>query len=331
MKSLILAASLLLIAASSNSQTIVKAVVNGDWNTSGTWNLNRVPVNGDSVVIPVNKIVTISKDENYKNSTLEIAIYGTLSFIGGGSKLTLNSSSTITVYPSAFIITDNPSSSQSITIGSNKVYTSADNVIAGPQLANSTTPSFIPFSFPIVTLPVKFESFMLSMETSDILVQWSTAEEINSATYEVQKSVDAKNWNTIAYVMAAVNSSSVNNYSYKDKEVSSSVCYYRIKEVDQNGSVTYTSIRSIRTEAVSSTYNIKIANSEHTVFIQFQQQVKGNVMIRFISLRGQVITQQVVNQPVGQLTLNANSNLKGNYIVSVSNGQDVSVAKQIIL
>jgi DNA-directed RNA polymerase beta' subunit len=172
---------------------------------------------------------------------------------------------------------------------------------------------------------------MLSLESSDILIEWTTAEEINSATYEVQKSVDAKNWNTIAYVMAAVNSSSTSNYSYKDKELTSSLIYYRIKEVDQNGSITYTSIRSIRTETSASLNNIKIENSEHTVFIQFQQQVKGNVMIRFISLSGQILTQQVVNQPVGQLTLNANSNLKGNYIVSVSNGQDVAIAKQIIL
>jgi hypothetical protein len=172
---------------------------------------------------------------------------------------------------------------------------------------------------------------MLSLETTDVLIQWSTAQEINSATYEIQKSVDAKSWNTIAYVMAAVNASSTSSYSYKDKELTSSVVYYRIKEVDQNGSTTYTFIRSIRTEASALNNNIKIASSQHTVFIQFQLQVKGNVMIRFISLSGQVITQQEVNQPVGQLTLNANSNLKGNYIVSVSNGQDVAIAKQIIL
>ena len=226
---------------------------------------------------------------------------------------------------------DGNGSSQWIKIGNNTVFTASDNSVTGPQLATSTTAGFVPFTVGVVTLPVKFESFMLSLESSDILIEWTTAEEINSATYEVQKSVDAKNWNTIAYVMAAVNSSSTSNYSYKDKELTSSLIYYRIKEVDQNGSITYTSIRSIRTETSASLNNIKIANSEHTVFIQFQQQVKGNVMIRFISLSGQILTQQVVNQPVGQLTLNANSNLKGNYIVSVSNGQDVAIAKQIIL
>jgi hypothetical protein len=331
MKSLFLTSIILLKAASSFASPIEQAIINGDWNNSSTWNLNRVPQNGDSVVIPGNKTVTITSNLFLNSDNIKIAIYGKLSFVGGGSKLNLAGNSGITVYPAGLIIADGNGSSQWIQIGSNTVFTASDNTVTGPQLANSTTIGFVPFVIGVVTLPVKFESFMLSLEVSDVLVQWSTAQEINSATYEVEKSLDAKNWNTIAYILAAVNSSSVSNYSYKDKEVSGSVIYYRIKEVDQNGTVTYTSIRSIRTETAVFNSNIKIANSQHTVFIQFQQEVKGNVMVRLISLSGQIITQQVVNQPVGQLTLNANSNLKGNYIISISNGQDVSVAKQIIL
>jgi hypothetical protein len=57
--------------------------------------------------------------------------------------------------------------------------------------------------------------------------------------------------------------------------------------------------------------------------------VKGNVVVRFITMGGQVAGQQTLNQPAGQVILN--SKLKGHYVIMVSNNHDLQTARQIIL
>ncbi|HEV7620586.1 MAG TPA: hypothetical protein VGO09_02565, partial [Flavisolibacter sp.] len=149
--------------------------------------------------------------------------------------------------------------------------------------------------------------------------------------YEIERSIDGSNWNTIAYVMASGSTNNVNNYSYTDKNINANVIYYRIKQVDNGGSFTYTIIETLKTAITNSGIEVKIASADHKVILQFSQEVKSNVVVRFISFGGQVISQQTVNQPMGQVVLNADASLRGNYIVSVSNNQDLNTARQIIL
>jgi len=48
----------LLFVTAANARPVITAVKNGMWTTKSTWNLNRVPVDGDSVVIPQGYTVT---------------------------------------------------------------------------------------------------------------------------------------------------------------------------------------------------------------------------------------------------------------------------------
>jgi hypothetical protein len=146
--------------------------------------------------------------------------------------------------------------------------------------------------------------------------------------YQLESSLDGSNWNTIAYVAAVGNSSSLNNYSFTDKNVLAKIVYYRIKEVDVDGKTTYTAIKSIKSESASGA-EIKIAGVSNKVLLQFPEEIKGNLIVRFVSKSGQVVDQQTINNPVGQVVLN--SKFTGNYIIAVSNGQDINTAKQVIL
>jgi hypothetical protein len=165
-------------------------------------------------------------------------------------------------------------------------------------------------------------------KNSDVLVQWATSEEFNAEIYHVERSLDGSNWSPIAYVTATGNSSALNNYSFTDKNVSTKVAYYRIKEVDADGKAVYTSVRSIKFETTF-TMDIKIASISNKVLLQFPKEVKGNLTVRIVSKSGLVVDQQTINNPVGQVVLN--SKFTGNYIIAVSNGQDINTAKQVIL
>ncbi|MFL5789104.1 MAG: hypothetical protein ACJ748_13675 [Flavisolibacter sp.] len=75
---------------------------------------------------------------------------------------------------------------------------------------------------------------------------------------------------------------------------------------------------------------VKIAAYNHSIVLQFRNEIKGNIHVRYIAFNEQIISRQSINQPIDQVILNPTSSL-GNFIISASNGQDLQTAKQIIL
>ena len=75
MKKLILIALIPLYSAFAHASTKTAIATSGDWTSNSTWDLNRSPLDGDVVVIPVGKTVAISTVLSY--NTLYIRIDGT--------------------------------------------------------------------------------------------------------------------------------------------------------------------------------------------------------------------------------------------------------------
>src|SRR6478735_6396459 len=96
MKKLCTAALLTFIINSVFANSVITAIGNGNWKNNSTWSLNRVPTNGDTVVIPASKTVVIDNVQNLSNSFLYVKIYGTLKLSGG--KLWVDANSSIVIY-----------------------------------------------------------------------------------------------------------------------------------------------------------------------------------------------------------------------------------------
>jgi hypothetical protein len=307
------------------SAPVIKAISNGYWNSAATWDLNRKPQVGDTILIPSGMTVTVNDDQNL-NGFVYLKIKGKLTFQNNNSTLNLGSTAIIVVDNNGQV-NGGGSASQKLRLNGSAIFKGNDDPVSGPQIASAASNGFV-----MVTpapLPVKFLGFTLTLKNSDVLVQWSTSEEINANMYYVERSTDGANWNTIAYVAALGNSSTVANYSFTDKNILAKVVYYRIKEVDIDGKSTVTTIKSIKSDITSLASNVVITGVNKKLLLQFPKEVKGQVTVRFVSQNGQVMDQQTINNPMGQIVLN--SKLTGNYIISLSNGQDVNTAKQVVL
>lgn len=325
MKQIYLIAIAVLTFNFSFSAPVIKATSTGNWNAKNSWNLDRTPQNGDTVMIPSG--ITINLPASVSLNNVYVKVYGTLQFTNWFISLTLDNNSVVAVYAKGVI--QSTSIFQSISIGNNTPFNSGWNFgttqLTGPQIASSVTGNTFSSFTP---MPVKFVGFTATQKNNDVLLQWSTAQEINADVYEVQRSYDATSWNTVGYVNAVGNTSNLTNYSYTDKNVSSKTVYYRIKQVDLDRQFTYTDVKSVKINGTVSN-NITIASIQNKVLLQFPQEVKGSVLVRFVSLSGQVMDQQTISNVQGQVVLN--SRVSGNYIIAVSNGQDLNVARQIIL
>ena len=326
MKKVNLLVAFILIFYSSFAGSIQAIQNNGDWTNNSSWDLNRNPTNGDTIIIPSGITLNINSNLNLSANTMRILVYGTLKFNGGGAKLTMSSLSSVVVEPGG-ILTNTANPSQALVIGTQTVFTGSDLPIVGPEYANNTTGSgFVPF---IVVLPVKFLSFTLSNTSSIILIQWSTAEEVNALKYEVERSEDGINWTKVGSVSATGNSTSTHNYTYSDHYTISNKVYYRVKEIDFTGQYNYTAIKELKNDA-NGNIDIKIYSpSQSTAVIEFPSLVNDNVSIRIISFSGQIISEKVVNRPVGQYMMNISKT--GAYIIQVSNQSNLNITKKLML
>jgi hypothetical protein len=86
-------------------------------------------------------------------------------------------------------------------------------------------------------LPVELLAFTAKIKSaSEIQLIWSTATEINSQKFDVERSFGNDQWTYLSSIQAAGNSNSKRIYTYNDKSsFRSGIYYYRLKQYDNDG------------------------------------------------------------------------------------------------
>ncbi|PKR81448.1 hypothetical protein CW751_05180 [Brumimicrobium salinarum] len=94
----------------------------------------------------------------------------------------------------------------------------------------------------VIALPI--ESSPLFGEVVDRMgyLYWKTFSEKNNLGFEIEKSIDGKDWEIIGWVDGHGNSTSTIEYTFYDKELSLEGAYYRYKQFDYDGAYAYSNI-----------------------------------------------------------------------------------------
>jgi hypothetical protein len=295
------------------------ARANNLWDNNSTWNPSSAPIDGDTLIIPSGKTVTVNG--NFDLYNVVIIISGVLDLDNG--KLRLNSASKVYVQ-SGGKLTGNGSNDQ-LTINGDLKYRGSDGILSGPQYADNGTSDFDPW----VILTVSFQSFYVTRQGTNNQLSWSTSAEVNHAYYAIEKSTDSRTWKQIAQVTGTGTSDLVNKYGYTDKNSSDAVVYYRIREVSTNGANFYSAIRALHNGNSSLTHIY--ASTNKTITIDLNSDVKDNVSIQLINMSGQVIVRKDFKQASYRLIVDAMSAGSGVYAVQVSDSKGWSEVKKIAL
>ena len=94
-------------------------------------------------------------------------------------------------------------------------------------------------------LPVDLVHFSAQKQAKAILLDWSSAQEINAAKYILEKQTNGGHFRTISEQMAAGTSSERQHYSFLDQQPTAGENIYRLKMVDLDGSWTYSEAKSV--------------------------------------------------------------------------------------
>jgi hypothetical protein len=140
-------------------------------------------------------------------------------------------------------------------------------------------------------LPVDLTYFSAEKNGANVDLNWQTASEVNSAYFEIQRSVDGVNFETISSLEAAGYSNSLINYSFVDESPARGLNYYRIKEVDSDGTTQFSDVAVV--DYVTGNALLQLAMypnpMEENAILNFEMPSAGNAKIEVFDALGKVV------------------------------------------
>ncbi|MGN6530743.1 MAG: T9SS type A sorting domain-containing protein [Ginsengibacter sp.] len=178
-------------------------------------------------------------------------------------------------------------------------------------------------------LPVQLLDFTVTPKKPDALLQWSTAQEINSSYFTIQSSDDATNWNNIGKVAAMGNSGIKTNYSFTDHGIMNSgknVVYYRLLSVDLDGKISNSNVISLRINNTDQ-WNVQIySNPVHGNLNVMLSGIKTQAMLSIHNLSGKEIYKRQIENQNGLFSIPLNVQA-GVYILQVRSENQTQTIK----
>ena len=148
------------------------------------------------------------------------------------------------------------------------------------------------------TLPVELVSFQAeAISQREVEIQWSTASEINSSHFDLERSMDGEEFSTVTQIPAAGYSQSLLEYNYIDNPAETGTIYYRLLQVDRDGAKTY--YGPISTQSLSSKPQdfVLYPNPVNTQFqINFETEESAEYTVKIFNSTGQLIRDRAWNK-----------------------------------
>lgn len=99
-------------------------------------------------------------------------------------------------------------------------------------------------------LPVELVSFTATVNGSEVVLNWITASEFNNRGFDVERASSSNShlsggtsplqgWEKIGFLSGAGTSTTINTYSFTNKNLPAGTYNYRLKQIDLNGTFTY--------------------------------------------------------------------------------------------
>ena len=186
-----------------------------------------------------------------------------------------------------------------------------------------------------ILVPVELISFTGICENSRVILNWSTATELNNHGFEIERSVDNKEFITRGFVKGSGTSSEKQDYSFTEEALDGKV-FYRLKQIDYNG--TYSNSKSIEINSVNAS-NFQLYQNFPNPFNPTTSIKYAVTKQEFISVKvydeigNEVVTLVNEVKPTGnyEVEWNASAFASGIYYYRLKAGSYIEIKKMVLL
>lgn len=149
----------------------------------------------------------------------------------------------------------------------------------------------------LIPLPVELTDFKGTLQTDkSALLEWNTATEYNSSHFELEKSLDGRNFRKIATVPAAGTSFTNRHYSYVDREPLTEVNYYRLRSVDQDNSFKLSSVVVVKLSGVQQDMKVLGNPFRQNLTIRFVKAPETQGEVRLTDGAGKLVVKKAIQK-----------------------------------
>jgi hypothetical protein len=171
--------------------------------------------------------------------------------------------------------------------------------------------------------------FNTNCNVNNVAIRWTTESEINTNYFEIQRSVDGRNWVSVGSLASTGNSTVAHNYSFTDNS-SLQNSFYRIAEFDRNGQVYYSMINHVKcgNEASFALWPNPVISQ---AWLSASIAASGLAELKITDAKGSVIYSKQVQLFAGNniISLGAYSFASGHYVVQLTTGAGTKSIKMI--
>ncbi|MCX6182098.1 MAG: T9SS type A sorting domain-containing protein [Bacteroidetes bacterium] len=150
-------------------------------------------------------------------------------------------------------------------------------------------------------LPVELLDFTATKEDKNVWLKWSTASEINSDYFNVLKSNNGYDFNSIGEVSAAGTSNKILNYDLLDPSPKTGICYYKLREFDKDGSSMESKIVALNFTSDFNLLSEVYPNpSDENTTLFFNSESGGLYKLQILDLQGNALYFAHVPAMIGE-------------------------------
>ena len=188
----------------------------------------------------------------------------------------------------------------------------------------------------IGSLPVKMTQFKGSKVESKNVLTWTTTKENDNKGFEVQRSFNGIDFNTIGFVASAGENGNSNgnlNYRFTDNQTPAGNIYYRLKQVDINGKETISEIVLIKGDKTNKIEFAAIypnpAKEKLSLIITSPLTQNLNIILTDVSGRIIKVEKLFANEGNNQMNINVSGLQSGTYLIKATcnNGSEATIQK----
>jgi hypothetical protein len=184
-------------------------------------------------------------------------------------------------------------------------------------------------------VPVELSSFTASVNGNNVLLEWSTATEINNYGFEIERRSINSEYDVAGFVAGSGTTTEIRNYVYNDDQIADGKYIYRLKQLDFDGSFEYSN--EIEVEVIS--VNVYSLEQNYpnpfnpATTINYSIAEAGQVKIAVYNLLGQEIKSLVIEfKEAGRHTISfdASDLTSGAYFYTIETSQFRQTRKMLL-